>query len=1153
MSAEDWILEEPCQGVQLVADERCIRFRSNHLDLTDTSVLAGLNPVTRLGRLLPSLFTQLRGMELLAVRPDGLSIDYADFAGLEEREIDAFDGIWPWSPFTLQLSSSGWLQNESFRYFTGFYLGTQKVSLTRRGCFVRRSAVTYRLDNTTFLLLEAIQKFEESSSDERTSSRALIEFAQIKGLAREVGAQLDQLLEHENVLVPSRIGLDIRSDDAGRITFAPKVDGVPGSIFQDAFLALDDVDDVYSCEVEGKKVRVVLDGMQQEVLRRMQRIRHVGGPDRAAVLRDPTSLFDGVSAAVEIDMKEFGPRVKGIGDFPFVAQPYLQRSTTGIFDDPEAPDHQGSRPPFKAGLEVRYQDGKSERIEFKSKSEISDVLVRAKDAWRQGAGEIHVQGKSVVVDESLLRSLEQLKKVTNGSKNRDPSGERRNFLLIYRNFEDLEYEETESGAVEVSELRLPAALQMELKAHQREGVAWLQRNFLLKRRGCLLADDMGLGKTLQILTFLAWLIERGEIFPSGSDGATGPYDPILVVAPIILLENETWLRDARGFFRGSGAIFEPCVTLHGNRLKEFRRPDLRGPETKLGEPSLDLEMLRSYRLVFTNYETVTNYQHSFAKMKDHWAVVVTDEAQEHKTPDSKISHALKTLSPRFRIASTGTPVETKLLDVWNIFDFLHPGLLGSAAQFTKRHERPPETGPANGAGGVADLKDRLLFGRPSALLLRRDKSTALKDLPAKHEHRIYSDLTPEQRRWHVDLIQKASAEEDRGHPFALISQLMRLYEHAALVPRYEPIPPADAIARSPKLTNVLKCLDAVRKKGEKALVFTRSTGMQELLHSVMRYRFELDADIINGVTPRAGSPNWGKRDRKAIIKAFQESVGFNVLILSPEVAGTGLTLVEANHVIHYGRWWNPARESQATDRAYRIGQTKDMHVYYPISLDPEKRFDTFDQKLDALIERRKVMAADFLAPMPSTEELGNELTSTILGQTFSGDSPATSISAGDLPLLSWDRFEALAAVLAKREGGRVILTPRCADEGIDVVSFASGTFELMQCKHTQTGAQIDADVIAEVLQATDGYRLRRLKEFRRVANIRPVLVTNGRLTRRARAEANDRDIKVVELADLSQRLERFPCTRGDLEAMNSRRISSMSDFRAAVLQIITGQ
>lgn len=373
MNSADWIIDEPCTQVRLVAEEQGVCFQSDTFDLRNTSVLAGLVPLTRLGQLLPSLVAQLRGMDLIAVDADGLCIGSSDFAELEEREIDAFDGIWPWSPFTLQLSCSGWLQDQSFRYFTAFYLGTQKVSLQRRGCFVRRGAVTYRLDKTTFLLLEAIRNFEESSADQKASSISLIQFAQIKGLAREVGAQLDHLLEHENVLVPARIGLDIQADEAGRVTFVPKVEGLPEGVFQEVFLALDDVDDVYSCEVDGKKVRVVLDDTQREVLRRMQRVRHIGGTNRSTVLRDPTSLFDGVSSAVEIDMKDFGPRVKGIGDFPFVVQAYLQRSSTGIFDDAESPEYSGSRSTFNSGLEVRYQDGSTARLEFKSRQELTDV------------------------------------------------------------------------------------------------------------------------------------------------------------------------------------------------------------------------------------------------------------------------------------------------------------------------------------------------------------------------------------------------------------------------------------------------------------------------------------------------------------------------------------------------------------------------------------------------------------------------------------------------------------------------------------------------------------------------------------------------------------------------------------------------------------
>ena len=171
-------------------------------------------------------------------------------------------------------------------------------------------------------------------------------------------------------------------------------------------------------------------------------------------------------------------------------------------------------------------------------------------------------------------------------------------------------------------------------------------------------------------------------------------NPILIVAPVMLLENEVWTGDMKRFFRGDGNVFQPWITLHGRELQRLRRPGS-GRETVVGEAALDIEAFRQNRVVLTNYETVTNYQHSFAKMRDRWSVVVTDESQEYKTPNTKVSHALKSLDPRFRIACTGTPVETRLLDVWNVFDFLQPGrLLGSAAEFSKEYERVDESDSA---------------------------------------------------------------------------------------------------------------------------------------------------------------------------------------------------------------------------------------------------------------------------------------------------------------------------------------------------------------------------------------------------------------------------------------------------------------------------
>lgn len=328
--------------------------------------------------------------------------------------------------------------------------------------------------------------------------------------------------------------------------------------------------------------------------------------------------------------------------------------------------------------------------------------------------------------------------------------------------------------------------------------------------------------------------------------------------------------------------------------------------------------------------------------------------------------------------------------------------------------------------------------------------------------------------------------------------------------------------------------------------------MQQLLVSVLNTEFGLTVDIVNGATSRRGDTRSGNHTRKANVNRFRESRGFNVLVLSPDVAGIGLTLVEANHVIHYGRWWNPAKESQATDRVYRIGQTQDVHVYYPIAVDPQGTFETFDEKLDALIRRRRKLAADFLAPMPSEDNLGQELLNDILGTSKNQDEPndVRPLSRDDVRRLAWDRFEALVAVTEERRGAQVFLTPRAGDGGIDVIAMREHEIRLIQCKHTIWDANVDANVIAEVMSAFDGYRARFLRALPRTFMLCPVLVTNGSFTARARAEVKGRDIRLVANTDLWQLLNETPCTPGDVEAMESRRLASMRDVQVAIERLV---
>ena len=981
-------LSEPLFGVELFAEADGVWLRG---DLALISAEACSAASTRLGRLLWTTTQQLLEGGFASSFEDGVQITFSDFVSLQGNGIDSFADLAVAAPFTLEIQSSGWPGGPSFKYSHRFYQGVDPVYPERIGCFLRYDQRLYQLDSQTFFLLSAIESFNSLPAENKTSNNAFIRFAEIKGLAKEVGVQLDRFLTNEKVLIASRVGLDLVADHDGKISFVPKIDGVPAEAMRHAFFASDDAESIYSVDDgQGGKVRVVLDDEQREVLRRMQRVRHLGGAERTEVLRNPHQIFDSVSNQVDISPELFGPRVKGIGDFPFVVQPYLRHTGESLFEDgPGTADANHSPRAFDAGLNCKYIDGSTEDVAFTNKAEAIDLYQKTQNARLAGLGVVEFRGKSIALEDPFVKGLAELVRANKSqSEHSTVNSAQRRYLLIYTNEEAVDYDESPPDEISIAETSLPRALRTDraLKEHQLAGLSWLQRSYSSNRRGCLLADDMGLGKTLQVLSFLAWLIEQGGISENSEDSEKPPWNPILVVMPLVLLENEIWQNDMREFFEHQGSVFQPWLVLRGQELNKLKRPEVKGQrETIDGLPVLDVSKFRNYRVVLTNYETITNYQHSFARSDINWSVVVADEAQQFKTQNTKISHALKCLSPRFRIASTGTPVETRLLDIWNIFDFLQPGKpLTSSAEFTRVFETPYRE---SGSQSVKDnavlgsLRAVLKLGQSDAYVMRRDKTRHLAGLPPKREHLLECLLSEEQRQTHLDIMK--SARERNVHPFELIHSLMDLYQHPALIPRYEGISATEAIARCPKLAIVVEQLVRIQKRGEKVLVFARRKPIQQLLADVIHERFNLPVEIINGDAKRASS-GAASSTRREMIKKFRDSQGFNAIVLSPEVAGVGLTLVEANHVIHYGRWWNPATESQATDRAYRIGQTREVHVYYPIAKDPHNEFVSFDEKLHKIIERRRQMAEEFLTPQPTEADLQHELLDEVFGEPLRG-------------------------------------------------------------------------------------------------------------------------------------------------------------------------
>lgn len=491
----------------------------------------------------------------------------------------------------------------------------------------------------------------------------------------------------------------------------------------------------------------------------------------------------------------------------------------------------------------------------------------------------------------------------------------------------------------------PLGLATALRPHQAEAFDWQVAAWAAGAPGILNADEQGLGKTLETLAFLRWLAEQ-----PGSERA--PPGPVLIVTPTSLLDS--WAGEAERHLdaRGLGTL----VRLYGQGLARLRSLG-QGPETATGVGHLDLAPLmnaidagrgREWWLL-TTYDTLVNYQHSLARLP--LAAAVFDEAQAIKNPATLRHAAARALKADFRIALTGTPIENATVELWAILDVIAPGVLGSLTEFMARFGDPDPDNMGRLRGLLFDRQ----AGRPP-LALRRLKEAVARDLPAK-TRRLHPVAMPRPQVEAYDAVRLALAAAGRGQALAVLHQLRTV----ALHPDIDGGAPDDAwIAASGRLAVVLDLLGRIRARGERALLFIEHRRMQHRLAALLARRFGLPRiDILNGETPIDR--------RRAIVARFQRHLerdeGFDLLILGPRAAGTGLTLTAARHVIHLSRWWNPAVEEQCNDRIHRIGQTQPVEVHVPIGVHPRFGAGSFDCRLQALMLRKMQLARAVLWPM----------------------------------------------------------------------------------------------------------------------------------------------------------------------------------------------
>ncbi|GIE48539.1 hypothetical protein Ani05nite_20730 [Amorphoplanes nipponensis] len=442
----------------------------------------------------------------------------------------------------------------------------------------------------------------------------------------------------------------------------------------------------------------------------------------------------------------------------------------------------------------------------------------------------------------------------------------------------------------------PVGLAGQLRPYQLRGFSWLAFLDGLGVGACL-ADDMGLGKTVQLL---ALLLHRGG-------------GPTLLICPLSVLGN--WQREAARFAPGLRVR-----VLHG-----ADRP----------EPA---ELLDGADVVLTTYAIATRDADALAAVA--WDRVVLDEAQHIKNSAAGVARAVRRFPARHRVALTGTPVENRLAELWSILDFLNPGLLGSAHTFRARYAVPIERYADEDA--AARLRHAT---RP--FLLRRVKAdpAVIDDLPDKRHTRHLCGLTVEQATLYqavlnemTERLREETEIRTKGIVLSAMTKLKQVCNHPAqLLGDGSPLP-----GRSGKLERLEEILDAALAEGESALCFTQFARFGAMLAPHLAARFGVPVRYLHGGTSR--------RERDAMVAAFQADRRPGVFVLSLKAGGTGLNLTAANHVVHVDRWWNPATETQATDRAFRIGQHRDVQVHTLVCLG------TLEERIDRLISDKGVLA-----------------------------------------------------------------------------------------------------------------------------------------------------------------------------------------------------
>lgn len=852
----------------------------------------------------------------------------------------------------------------------------------------------YRLSPAQYQAIHASDQHKLQKSTEHGEYENNWTIFQLQ-MAKKAGANID--LAHFNNLeidLPNKVGVAVEQLPTGDYELTPIFGGKIS--VADIKSRLGQIDSrSKNCLLRVKNSFVILDEERLEATNEILSNRIIPKQQIKSFFESPTAYLN--SALIDFDMG-FSLRVKGAERFVHLYFGDVEKSGADWFE---------------IGQRTTLEFSEIEKI-VESEEDLTEIENKVKAAENAGATVIVHDDKSYTFDggkntsEVLASIRSKLDRSANDAEldvkpDQETPAQEKDRAVVAIDPNDDEEGYTVSAAVSPVDIESQSFDRSNLKRtpfpHQDEGIKWILAHTTANADtsgGALLADDMGLGKSYMTLVAMAEWMGR---FKKQSAGAPRPY---LIVAPLSLISN--WVAELEETFHQ--LPFSDIVVLQsGSDLRRYKvagtgtetRQDFLKDEEivdpekiryslKIGRPYGSERLDMPARLVITTYQTLRDYQFSLSRVD--WEMAVFDEAQNIKNPNALVTRAAKGLKSRFKLLATGTPVENSLRDFWCLMDCAVPGLLGAWRGFRAQYIEPILSADTARVGLVKIQIGTALRERVGLYMLRRTKLEKLPGLPQKivysgrpgshftHRKGLGLQMKGAQLQAYDDIVHmvKNSDVEDRRklvlpslHKLRVISIchcLMNSGEGSKGL-----VDMLDQTRSSAKFVALLSILREIKERKEKVLIFAMTKSVQALVAAVIAKEFQIRVDIVNGDT-KAVSSREGDETRKVIIDSFQTSDGFGALVMSPIAAGVGLTIVGANNVVHLERHWNPAKEAQATDRVYRIGQTRTVNVYLPMALHPVG--SSFDEQLDLLLSKKLDLSEAVVAVADiSAEELSD--------------------------------------------------------------------------------------------------------------------------------------------------------------------------------------